>query len=75
VFLTVISLKYAVLVEARRQKIKWGVFFIKKSGNGGCFCKKVDLSTTHGALCTVSVFFILHLLYFYIYLYYGPVVS
>jgi len=51
-----------------------GVFFIKKV-EMGVFCKKVDLSTTQGALCTVSVFFILHLLYFYIYLYYGPVVS
>jgi len=27
--------------------------------NGG-FCKKVDLSLTQGALCTVSVFFVLH---------------
>ena len=24
------------------------------------FCKKMDLSSTQGALCTVSVFFILH---------------
>jgi len=48
-----------------KKKWKWGVFFVKK----------VDLSTTQGALCTVAVFFILHLLYFYIYLYYGPVVS
>ena len=60
-FLTVISLKYAVLVEARRQKIKWGCFFIKKV-EMGVFCKKVDLYTTQGALCTVAVFFILHLL-------------
>jgi len=29
--------------------MKWGVF-----------CKKVDLSSTQGALCTVSVYFILH---------------
>ena len=32
--------------------MKWGVF-----------CKKVDLSSTQGALCTVSVFFILHFTY------------
>ena len=31
---------------------------------GGCFCKKVDLSSTQGALCTVSVFFISHFTYF-----------
>ena len=31
---------------------------------GGVFCKKyVDLSSTQGALCTVSVFFILHFTY------------
>jgi len=30
------------------------------------FCKKVDLSSTHGALCTVSVFF-----YFTFYLFGG----
>jgi len=35
-----------------------GVFFCKKSGKGGVFCKKVELSSTQGALCTVSVFFI-----------------
>jgi len=29
-----------------RQEMKWGVFF----------CKIVDLFSTHGALCTVSVF-------------------
>jgi len=37
-------------------KKKWkigGVFFVKK----------VDLSSTQGALCTVSVFFILHFTY------------
>ena len=35
-----------------------------KSENGGVFfCKKVDLSSTQGALCTVSVFFILHFTY------------
>jgi len=38
--------------------MKWGgVFFVKKSGKWGVFCKKVDLSSTQGALCTVSVFF------------------
>ena len=31
---------------------------------GGVFCKKADLSSTQGALCTVSVFFILHFTYF-----------
>jgi len=31
---------------------------------GGCFLsKKVDLFSTQGALCTVSVFFILHFTY------------
>ena len=30
---------------------------------GGVFCKKVDLSSTQGALCTVSVFLILHFAY------------
>ena len=41
--------------QARKQEMKWG---------GGCkkvenvfFCKKVDLSSTRGTLCTVSVFF------------------
>jgi len=28
----------------------------KKWKMGGVFCKKVDLSSTQGALCTVSVF-------------------
>jgi len=37
--------------------------FCKKVENGGVFCKKVNLSSTQGALCTVSVFFILHLTY------------
>jgi len=49
--------------------MKWGeCFFVKKWKMGGVdkkwkmvfFCKKVDLSSTQGALCTVSVFFILH---------------
>jgi len=35
------------------KSVKWGVFF----------GKKVDLSSTQGALCTVSVFFILHFTY------------
>jgi len=39
--------------------MKWGVFFVKKVENG-FFCKKVDLFSTQGALCTLSVFFILH---------------
>jgi len=34
--------------------------FCKKNGKWVFFCKKVDLSSTQGALCTVSVF-ILHL--------------
>jgi len=34
--------------------------FCKKVENKGFFVKKVGLSLTHGALCTVSVFFILH---------------
>jgi len=39
-----------------------GVFF--KVENGGCFLlKKVDLFSMQGALCTVSVFFILHFTY------------
>jgi len=47
------------------------VFFCKKNGKWGVvkkwkmgfFCKKVDLSSMQGALCTVSVFFILHFTY------------
>jgi len=31
---------------------------------GSVFCKKVDLFSAQGALCTVSVFFILHFTYF-----------
>jgi len=53
-------------LQARRQEMKWGrVFFVKKVENGGCFFfeKNVDLSSTQGALCTVSVFFILHFTY------------
>ena len=59
--------------------MKWGCF-VKKWKMGGVFCKKVDLSSTQGALCTVSVFF-----YFTFYLFgggyapnappaYGPVI-
>jgi len=40
--------------RARKQEMKWGWVF---------FRKKVDLSSTQGALCTVSVFFILHFTY------------
>jgi len=40
----------------------------KKVENGGCFVKKVDLSSTQGALRTVSVFF-----YFTFYLFGGCV--
>ena len=52
-----------------------GVFFVKKWKMGGVFfVKKVDLSSTQGALCTVSVFF-----YFTFYLFggaaCGPVVA
>jgi len=54
--------------------MKWGGVFCKKSEKWGCFCKqvengggvffkKMDLSSTQGALCTVSVFFILHFTY------------
>ena len=43
-------------------------FFVKKSEKGGCFVKKVDLSSTLGALGTVSVFF-----YFTFYLFGGCV--
>ena len=45
--------------KARRQEMKWGVFFCKKKWKMGgclfvkkvemgCFCKKVDLSSTQG---------------------------
>jgi len=50
-----------------------GCFLFKKVENWGCvvkseewgvfLCKKVDLFSTQGALCTVSVFFILHFTY------------
>jgi len=43
--------RFLGLIQARRQKMKWR----------GCFLvKKVDLFSTQGALCTVSVFSILH---------------
>ena len=41
---------------------KMGVF-CKNVENRRCFCKKVDLSSPQDALCTVSVFFILHFTY------------
>jgi len=41
---------------------KWGMLLAKKVKKWGG-CKKVDLSSTQGALCTVSVFFILHFTY------------
>jgi len=50
-----------------------GMFFVKKVENGGCFVKKVengffvkkrvDLSSMQGALCTVSVFFYILLIW------------
>jgi len=43
--------------------MKRGVFFCKKKWKIGVFCKTVDLFSTHSALCTVSVFFILHFTY------------
>jgi len=55
-----------------RQEMKWGGCFRKKVENGGfvnkkwkwgCFVKKVDISSMQGALCTVSVFLILHFTY------------
>jgi len=39
--------------------------FVKKSGKHGVFCKKVDLSLTHDALSTVSVFFLILLFYLF----------
>jgi len=42
------------------KKWKMGGVVVKKSGKWECLCKKVDLSSMQGALCTVSVFFILH---------------
>ena len=41
--------------------MKWWGCFVKKVENGGG-CKKVDLSSTQGALCTVSVFLVYILL-------------
>jgi len=39
------------------------IFLLKKVENGGgVFVKKVDLSSTQGALCTVSVFFLFYIL-------------
>ena len=49
--------------------VKWKMFFCKKIVKWGVFfCKKVGLSSTQGALCTVSVFF-----YFTFYLFGGGV--
>jgi len=46
------------------KKVENGGVFVKKVENGKCFfCIKVDVSSTQGALCTVSVFFILHFAY------------
>jgi len=65
-----------------KKKWKMGVFFsLKKVENEGCFCKiNVDLSSTQGALCTVSVLFILHFTYLGVHMHpthpppaYGPV--
>ena len=39
----------------------------KKVENGGVFCKKVHLSSTQGALCTVSVFFLFLHFTFYLF--------
>jgi len=46
---------------------KMGGYFCKKSGMGVCFVKKVDLSSTQGALCTVGYQYFL----FYILLIWG----
>ena len=46
--------------------MKWGGVFFVKSGKWRGGGKKVDLSLTQGALCTVSVFF-----YFTFYLFGG----
>jgi len=42
------------------KKVENGGVVVKKSGKWECLCKKVDLSSMQGALCTASVFFILH---------------
>jgi len=52
-----------VCVFVKKWKIGVGVLGKKKWKMGVFFCKKVDLSSTQGALCTVSVFFILHFTY------------
>ena len=46
--------------------MKWGCF-LKTVENGGVFCKNVDLSSTQGALCTVSI----SIFYFAFYLFGG----
>ena len=45
--------------------MKWGGVFCKKKWKMFFFVKKVDLSSTQGTLCTLSVFFILHFTYFF----------
>ena len=60
--------------------MKWGVFFVKKLENVGVFlkveneggCKKVDLSSTQVALCTVGP---ISIFYFTFYLFGGCVRS
>ena len=42
---------------------KWKMGMFCKKVENGVFCKKVDLFSTQRALCTVSVFFILHFTY------------
>ena len=51
--------------------------FFEKVENGRVFGKKVDLSSTQGALCTASVIFILHFTYLGAHplAAYGPVVA
>jgi len=46
--------------------MKW-VFVVKKWKMGVFFCKKVHLSSTQGALCTVSVFFLFLHFTFYLF--------
>ena len=49
-------------VVLKKWKMGWGLFS-KKVNNGCWVCKKVGLSSTQGALCTISVFFVLHFTY------------
>ena len=48
-------------MQARRQEIKWGGGC--KKVERGCFLVKSGPFSTQGALCTVSVIFILHFTY------------